>query len=357
MTSYPARIAPLITADQRLVDLNGRARAAMAQHAPEDSTRGGAFEMGTLNATHRSVAVHSLILDGCQASLALAEQFDGEQGSVNETGPIRQLSPEDDELVIPRLEYQGMRDVLAASPTLVPGWKSDPIGALKIVHRMVTNGLADDANAGRWRDADHVISDKQTGQAIYSPAPVDQIDGLMADLGLWILSKAWRYDPLVVAGAVHWRILTVMPFPSSNGRVARLAARMVLLASEGDQADFLNPEAFWARDPMAYHREVGASLRRNGLAQWLSWHVWAVAHSAETILRDHSSLVRLRAAVDADVADYVTGHKQFTINDVATACGLSLTDATCQLGLARKAGLVLDLPDGMFWTSYTNELA
>lgn len=355
MVAYPARIAPLITADQRLVDLNGRARAAMAQQFPEDSTRGGAFEMGTLNAIHRSVAVNSLLLDGCKASYELAERFDSEQDNVSETGPIRHISHAHDDLSIPRLEYQGMRDVLSASPTLVPGWKSDPIGALKIVHRMVTNGLVDEEYAGHWRDANHVMSDQQTGQAIYSPAPVEQIDDLMADLGLWILSKAWRYDPLVVAGTVHWRILTVMPFPSANGRVARLAARLVLLASEGDQADSLNPEVFWARDPMAYHREVGASLRRNGLAQWLSWHVWAIAHSAEAILREHSSLLRLRALVNTDVADYVTGHKHFTIKDVATACGLSLTDATHQLALARKAGLVLDLPDGMFWTTSSSE--
>lgn len=248
-----------------------------------------------------------------------------------------------------------MRDVLAASSTLVPGWKSDPIGALKIIHRMVTNGLTDEALAGHWRDADHVMSDQQTGQAIYAPAPTNQINDLMGDLGLWILSKAWRYDPLVVAGAVHWRILTVMPFSSANGRVARLAARLVLLASEGDQADLLNPDVFWARDPMAYHREVGASLRRSGLAQWLSWHVWAVAHSAEANLRDHSSLARLRAGVQSNVADYVTGHQHFTIKDMATACGLSLTDATHQLALARKAGLVLDMPDGMFWTCYSCE--
>lgn len=93
MVVYPARIAPLITADQRLVDLNGRARAALAQHAPEDSTRGGAFEMSALNAVHRSVAVHSLMLDGCKVTMKLAERFDSEQGSVTETGADSPDSP------------------------------------------------------------------------------------------------------------------------------------------------------------------------------------------------------------------------------------------------------------------------
>ena len=357
MTAYPARVAPLVTADQRLVDLVGRARAALALLSPEDRSSGHAFEMGTVNAIHRSVAVHSLRLDGSEVSMALAETFDSELDHRTETGPIRQITSEADAdaLHVPRLEYQGMRDVLATSATLVPGWKGDPIGALKIMHRMVTNGLADDAHAGRWRDTDHVMSDRQTGQAIYTPAPADQIDDLMADLGLWVMAKAWRYDPLVTAGVVHWRILTVMPFPSANGRIARLAARLVLLASEGELGDYLNPDKFWTRDPMAYHREVGASLRRNGLAQWLNWQVWAVAHSAESRLRDRSSSIRLRAKVAPDVVDYVTGQQDFSIKDMATACGLSLPEATTQLALSRKAGLVLDLPDGMFWTATARE--
>lgn len=357
MSTYPARIAPLITADQRLVDLTGRARAAFALLNPEARSAGHAVELGVLNAVHRSVAVHSLLLDGCQVTMAMAEGFDAEPGSATETGPIRQISPEGetDPLAIPRLEYQGMREVLAAGQTLVPGWQRDPIGALKIMHRMVTNGLAEDAYVGRWRETDQVMSDSQTGQAIYTPAPARHIEELMADLGLWVMSKAWRYDPLVVAGVVHWRILTVMPFPSANGRIARLAARLVLLASEGADADLLNPEVYWARDPMAYHREVGASLRRSGLAQWLNWQVWAVAHSAESVLRDRSSSLRLRAKVTGEVTDYVTGHKDFSIKDFATACEMSLPDAIQQLSLARKAGLVLDLPDGMFWTCYSCE--
>ncbi|MGY0406614.1 hypothetical protein, partial [Pseudoalteromonas sp. SYSU M81241] len=92
----------------------------------------------------------------------------------------------------------------------------------------------------------------------------------------------------------------------------------------------------------AYHREVGASLRRTGLAQWLSWQVWAIAHSAEHQLRERSSSLRLRAMVHDDVATYVLGHTQFSIKDFATACGLSLREATDQLAKARRAGMVLD---------------
>lgn len=354
MSAYPARIAPLVTADQRLVDLTGRARAAIALLNPDDRSFSSVFDLGELHAIHRSIAVHSLLLDGCNASMEMAERFDSEQGSPTDTGPIHRVNNEDEqdkEIYLQRLEYRGMRDVLAAGSTLIAGWQSDPIGALKIMHRMVTNGLATEDSSGRWRSEDHVISDRQTGQSIYSPSPANAIEDLMADLGLWVMNKAWRYDPLVAAGVVHWRILTVMPFPSANGRIARMAARLVLLASEGELADQLNPDAFWARDCMAYHREVGASLRRQGLAQWLSWHVWALAHSAEHRLRDRSSSMRLRALVNDEVATYVQGHDQFSIKDFATACNLPLPGAIDQLAKARRAGLVLDLPDGMYWTS------
>lgn len=352
---YAARVSSLLNADQRLVELTGRARAALAVLQPGDQARERAFSMGEMNAAHRSIAVHSLGLDGSTITMELAEHFDAEQPvSADSTGPIRAkavIGEPSDPLHIPRLEYQGMRDALNAIPMLVDGWKSDPLGAMKVIHRMVTNGLAEDQHAGRWRDHDQVMSDRQTGQAIFAPAPFDQIETLMSDLGMWLVTNAWRYDPLVVAGVVHWRILTVMPFVSANGRVARLCAHLVLVAHEGDTGRILDPDRYWALQPMDYYREVGASLRRPGLAQWLSWQVWAVALSAEDRLRVRSSCFRQRDRLSQQVATYVSGQEIFSVKDFATACNLSLSEATCQLAIARAAGLVFDMPDGMYWSA------
>ena len=75
----------------------------------------------------------------------------------------------------------------------------------------------------------------------------------------------------VVAAVAHGELLTLQPFGSADGVVARAVSRLVTIASGLDPHGLGVPEVSWMRQPAAYRDAARgfAGGTSDGVARWL----------------------------------------------------------------------------------------
>ncbi|MEX2621760.1 MAG: Fic family protein [Egibacteraceae bacterium] len=186
------------------------------------------------------------------------------------------------------VEYANLLACFDAEPDLAGVLADRPRAVLAELHTLVCRGLVDGAVAGRPRRTEQAVHDGAQGRVLYRAAPPGRLDGLLDGLAAWLTGPAETQPAVVVAGVVHGRILEWQPFEAANGRVARAASRLVLRARGVDPEGLAVAERLAAADPLAYHREVAASIHRGDLGLWLE-------RAAESVL---DALVTAAEAVD-----------------------------------------------------------
>lgn len=158
---------------------------------------------------------------------------------------------------------QGAVRVAEALPGLADLWTRAPGQVLARLHLLAARGTAPDDQLGR-------------------PDP-DRTGRLTA-----LLSLVAEADPgpgLPHAAVVHAELLTLAPFPTANGVVARAAARLTLLARGVDPRGLIAVDAGHLARAPEYRGAAGAYATgtRDGLRSWLRHYAAAVtAGAAET---------------------------------------------------------------------------
>lgn len=117
---------------------------------------------------------------------------------------------------------QGCLRVASGIGALVDTVDRAPLQVLARLHVLAAAGLSDDALLGR-------------------PTPDPMVGGRLAALADLIASRTGG-SAVVLAAVVHGELLTLRPFPTANGPVARAAGRLVLVARG------LDPKAVSAPD-------------------------------------------------------------------------------------------------------------
>jgi hypothetical protein len=144
---------------------------------------------------------------------------------------------------------------------LVPVIGTSPVQAFARLHALAGKGVVDDDALGRP----------------VSPERAERINALAATL------LATSVPALVVGALVHAEIVTVAPFASHNGIVARAAERLVMVARGVDPASVVVPEA----GHLALRPQYESNLRgyrdggRAGLHSWLLYAAEAVTAGVE----------------------------------------------------------------------------
>ncbi len=145
--------------------------------------------------------------------------------------------------------------------SLVPVIGTSPLQALARLHAVAGTG---------------VVGDESLGRPV-SPEAAARLNAL----GTTLLGTS--VPALLVAALVHAELVTVAPFASHNGIVARAAERLVIVARGVDPASVVVPEAGHLALRPAYesnlrgYRDGG----RAGLQSWLLYAAEAVSAGAE----------------------------------------------------------------------------
>jgi hypothetical protein len=135
--------------------------------------------------------------------------------------------------------------------SLVGVWQRAPLQAIARLHALAAADLADDDRLGRPR------TDADVGRRLT----------LLAD----IVTGGTRVPAPVLAAVVHGELLTLEPFGTADGVVARAVSRLVTIASGLDPHGLGVPEVYWMRHSGDYRAAARgfSSGTPDGLAAWL----------------------------------------------------------------------------------------
>ncbi|MEY7973905.1 oxidoreductase [Saccharomonospora xinjiangensis] len=164
--------------------------------------------------------------------------------------------PEDGSVTDPVLA--GSLRVAEATESLLPTWRRAPLQVLARLHVLAAADLTDDPDAlGRPRSDDGA---EDTGQ-------IARRLELLAQL----VTGATSVPGPVLTAVVHGELLTLRPFGSADGVLARAAARLSMIATGLDPKALTVPEVAFFRRQKRYEEaaKAFASGEPDGVRQWL----------------------------------------------------------------------------------------
>ena len=216
---------------------------------------------------------HRTNLRGWPVTAAEAALRAARASSVLDGGPVRL---EDHAAAVSDLVFAGALRVAQAleggAGSLVGVWQRAPLQALARLHMLAAADQVDDDRLGRPR----------------AGAEVGPRLELLADL----VTARTRASAPVVAAVAHGELLTLKPFGSADGVVARAVSRLVTIASGLDPHGLGVPEVSWMRHPGDYRDAARgfADGTPDGVAAWLVLCCRALQAGAQEALSIAESL-------------------------------------------------------------------
>jgi hypothetical protein len=217
---------------------------------------------------------HRANLRGWPVTAAEASLRAARASSVLDGGPVRFEDLADDSGVSDPVFAGALRvaqELEGGGGPLVRTWHRAPLQALARLHMLAAADLADAERLGRPR------ADAEVGPRL----------GLLAD----VVSRTQVPAP-VVAAVAHGELLTLKPFGSADGVVARAASRLVTIVSGLDPHGLGVPEVSWMRKPGDYRSAASgfAEGTPRGVGTWLVLCCRAMQGGAQEALSIAESL-------------------------------------------------------------------
>lgn len=134
---------------------------------------------------------------------------------------------------------------------LVGAWQRAPLQALARLHSLAAADLVEEADLGRPRQSPEVAA--------------------RLDLVTRLVTGGSAVPAPVLAAVAHGEVLTLAPFGSADGVVARAVSRLVTIASGLDPHGLGVPEVFWLRRADEYRAAAAAFAtgQPDGVGEWL----------------------------------------------------------------------------------------
>jgi hypothetical protein len=149
---------------------------------------------------------------------------------------------------------------------LVGVWQRAPLQALARLHALAAAGLTDEDRLGRPR------TDVDVGRRL--------------ELLAGVLTGGSQVPAPILAAVAHGELLTLAPFGTADGVVARGVSRLVTIATGLDPHGLGVPEMYWMRHSGDYGAAARgfASGTPDGLAAWLVMNCQALHAGAREAL-------------------------------------------------------------------------
>ncbi|KWX67646.1 oxidoreductase [Mycobacterium sp. NAZ190054] len=191
---------------------------------------------------------HRANLRGWPKNAAEAALRAARASSVLDGGPL-QFSPDGERDPVLAGALRVAEALEGGEGAVVGVWRRAPLQAIARLHALAAADLVDDDALGRPREG--------AGRRLE----------LLADLA----TGATRVPAPVLAAVAHGELLTLEPFGTADGVVARAVSRLITIASGLDPHGLGVPEVHWMRRSGDYRAAARgfASGKPDGLAAWL----------------------------------------------------------------------------------------
>lgn len=209
------------------------------------------------------------------------------------------------------------------------------LSGLLDIHKATVSKLVDDDKAGALRKTQVIIKEESTGEVIFQPPPFIEIPYLLEDFIGWLNSdEASDIHPVLLAGIVHYVLVSIHPFVEGNGRTTRAFATLVLLREGYDIKRFFAIEEHFDQNLADYYEAFSITDKQSkdisarDLTKWLEYFTEVVAIELNKIknkIRKLSIDSRLKGRIGQQVAlterqmalvEYLSEHGSGVMNEL-----------------------------------------
>ena len=155
---------------------------------------------------------------------------------------------------------------------------------LEEIHKETVEKIVPPEKAGSLRKTQVVLKEEGTGKVVFKPPSYVEVPFLLQDFFDWLnSSKIEDYHPILLAGIVHYVLVSIHPFVEGNGRTTRAFATLVLLRSGYDLKRFLSLEEHFDSDLEGYYSafsqtdEQSPDISERDLTSWLEYFTKVVS--------------------------------------------------------------------------------
>lgn len=162
--------------------------------------------------------------------------------------------------------------------------------------KLLSRGRGADKEPGEFRRSQNWIGGSRPGDAVFVPAPPQQIGRCMGALDTWLHDKPERTPALVKAALAHVQFETIHPFLDGNGRVGRLLVTLLLCAEEVLREPLLYLSLYLKRNRDTYYALLDRVRSAGEWEEWLGFFADGVRESASGAVGTARRLVKLAEA-------------------------------------------------------------
>jgi Fic family protein len=155
----------------------------------------------------------------------------------------------------PQREIQEVKNAFAAYEAMT-SWKPSALKDLLAAHRLMLEGLVDEAGKFRTRS----VGIAKGKRIVHLAPPADRVPGLMKDLLGWL--KRTDAHPLIAGCVFHYELEFIHPFADGNGRMGRLWQTLIL--SQWNPLFAFLPVETVIRDQQAEYYRILAACDKAG---------------------------------------------------------------------------------------------
>ena len=150
---------------------------------------------------------------------------------------------------------------------------------IKRLHKMTTDKILSDKQAGVWRTTQVAIRNNRDGAVVFTPPSADVVHEQMSEFIAFLeSSSSVDIHPVLRSGIVHYEFVRIHPFIDGNGRVARALSTLILFMSGYDIRKFFSLEEYFDRDALSYYEALQSVEKSNGdLTKWLEYFTHGLA--------------------------------------------------------------------------------
>lgn len=121
------------------------------------------------------------------------------------------------------------------------------------LHKDVTHeALENSQHEGTYRKVQVYVGNKITGEVVFMPPKVEDVQALVQNLLEWI-NQEKELNPVLLAGLAHYEFVRIHPFVDGNGRTARALATLILYTRDFDIKRFFALDDYYDSDRNAYY--------------------------------------------------------------------------------------------------------
>ena len=261
-------------------------------------------------------AHHTTHIEGTQLTLEQSEQLLRGQIPAN-------TNPDDArELVNYRDAFNLVADYLDSDSPVTEG-------LIREIHKRLVKGVRGDSAApGEYRKIQNYVVNSKTGETVYTPPPVYEIQRMMQELVDYI-NRIGDVHPVFVSGIAQFQLVHIHPFLDGNGRSARLLSTLCLYRKGYDFKRLFTISEYYDRNRSDYYKAI-QSVRENDMDMtgWLEYFTHALSAQMQEIKTKGEVVIRADvlgkrhnlSERQTKAVQYILQYGELTIKEFAELC-------------------------------------